>query len=85
MGERPNGCTLDRIDPDGNYEPSNCRWATRLEQSRNRPSRNVLTIEKAREIRAMHQSGVGTRELSNLFGAHPHTIRNVIVGIAWKE
>jgi hypothetical protein len=34
--------TIDRINPDGNYEPGNCRWLTHLEQQRNR--KNIIRI-----------------------------------------
>ena len=46
MGERPTPFhTIDRIDVDGDYEPSNCRWATRQEQSRNISKNRYIQIE----------------------------------------
>lgn len=47
MGLRPGpDYTVDRIDPNGNYEPSNCQWATAFEQAKNKRARLSQTKEE---------------------------------------
>lgn len=44
MGQPPAGMTIERCDNNRGYEPDNCRWATPLEQGRNKRNNRLLTI-----------------------------------------
>lgn len=52
--------TLDRINNDGNYEPSNCKWSTVTEQSNNRRTNRILTVNGVRDTMANWARKSGT-------------------------
>jgi hypothetical protein len=53
MGDRPDGCTLDRIDSNKGYYPENCRWATVEQQANNK--RNNVFIEHDGQVLSLTQ------------------------------
>ena len=50
MGDRPERATLERIDNNGDYEPSNVKWETRYTQSRNKSNNHLLTLNGQTKI-----------------------------------
>lgn len=86
LGPRPSlAHSLDRIDPDKNYSKSNCRWATRLEQSRNRRYCK-LDLKAAREIRKAHAAGGFKIETFKAkFNCGDSAIYEVLRGRSWAE
>lgn len=45
MGHPPAGTSLERENNDAGYSRANCRWATRMEQARNKRNNVLLTID----------------------------------------
>ena len=83
MGPRPGkGYSVERKNNNGNYEPSNCKWGTPTEQSRNRRFTKI-TKKIADEIRQLRPDVSGA-ELARRYGVSDATISMVCSGVLWK-
>jgi hypothetical protein len=82
MGECPPGLTLERVDRDGDYKPSNCVWATYQAQRIN-SARHTLTWDDVRAIRAI--KGRSQESIADEYGVHQTAISAILRNQTWRN
>lgn len=98
MGSKPSSKhQLDRIDPAGNYEPNNCRWATTSEQASNKKpykrcsvqgekNKNVImTEELVKKLREDRKQNMTYDQLAVKYGISRSTCCQIVNKKTWTH
>lgn len=84
MGKAPSGTSLEREDVNGNYEPSNCHWATPREQMRNTRA-TLLSPELVRSARERYQKGESVASIARDLGVSYSGMYAAVSGRSWVD
>ena len=91
------GLSIDRIDSNKNYDPSNCRFISIAENSKNKKlsdkgreklrsnSSSILTIDDVKKIKEFLNRGLRGTEIASLFSVHKSCIYKIKHGKRWKN
>jgi len=84
MGVKPfKNAQIDRINNNGNYEPSNCRWVTNLENNHNRGNHKLSAV-KAKEIRELHGK-MSLKDIAEKYNICVDTVVKVLSNKIWND
>jgi len=85
MGLRPKpNYSIERLDNNKGYEPSNCKWATSKEQNRNNRNVIISSMDEANEIRRLYSTGNYTySDLADIFECSPDNIGMIVRKQSW--
>lgn len=86
LGDRPEGCSIDRINNDGNYEPGNVRWADAAVQKQNNSQTKLDDVTVEVIFILFHKFKKKQVQIMRAFNMNnPTAIRNIVRCLAWNN